>query len=66
MTSTMVTTLVKDCFSPVLSASQLKTISSWMNSKNPSRSYYASQDFPGLHTYFMAFPGKLATYVMTR
>ncbi|MEV6850789.1 hypothetical protein [Actinoplanes sp. NPDC051411] len=65
-TPKMLTTLVRDCFSPALSSSQLKTTSSWMVSRNPSHSYYAAQDFPGLHAYFSAAPGKLATYVMTR
>jgi hypothetical protein len=65
-TPKMLTTLFNDCFSPALSAPQLKTTSSWMVSRNPSHSYYASQDFPGLHAYFSAAPAKLATYVMTR
>jgi hypothetical protein len=65
-TPKMLRTLFDDCFSPALSAPQLKAASSWMVSRNPSHSNYASQDFPGLHAYFSAAPAKLATYVMTR
>jgi hypothetical protein len=66
VTPKALTALFQGCFSPILSQTQIRQLSSWMSLENANQESGVGHDFPGLRMNFLNISGEFSVTLLSR